>query len=275
MGVGVGGSEPLGEQRRHLLVVRSPGKAGACGVVGADERLVVRVDDQDPHGAASYVPRLLTSGRVTPSADSGERWPRRMRAALNETIQHGLRRLGYELHAYEPGPVLYDEDLRRAKLLRGEGIQLVLDVGANAGQYARRLRRAGYEQRIVSFEPLSQAFAALERAAASDPRWEARRLALGDEDGAAKIHVAANSWSSSLLEMGERHRASAPDSVYIGTETVPTAQLDSIWDEVARDGDRVFLKLDVQGYEMHVLRGAAGHLDRVTGVQAELALVHL
>jgi methyltransferase FkbM-like protein len=87
--------------------------------------------------------------------------------------------------------------------------------------------------------------------------------------------VAGNSWSSSLLDMGERHLESAPESAYVSTELVPTARLDTIWDEVVGDGERPFLKLDVQGFEMHVLRGAAGYLDRVAGVQAELALVHL
>jgi FkbM family methyltransferase len=196
----------------------------------------------------------------------------RTRAAA--TVQAGLRRAGYELHPYT-GPVPYDEDVRRVKLLRSQGIATVLDVGANAGQYAQRLRAAGYAGRIVSFEPLSEAFAALERAAASDPAWDTHRLALSDADGEAEIHVAANSWSSSLLDMGERHLASAPESAYVGSERVRTARLDSVWDDIVGPAERPFLKLDVQGFELHVLRGAGGHLDRVAGVQAELALVHL
>jgi FkbM family methyltransferase len=198
-----------------------------------------------------------------------------VRAAINRRVQDGLRRLGYEVHAYTPGPVLSDEDVRRVKLLRSEGIDAVLDVGANAGQYAQRLRAAGYTGRIVSFEPLAEAFAALQRAAAADPRWDARRLALGDADGEGAIHVAANSWSSSLLDMGERHLASAPESAYISTEQVATARLDTIWDDVVGAEERPFLKLDVQGFELHVLRGASARLDRLVGVQAELALVHL
>jgi FkbM family methyltransferase len=198
-----------------------------------------------------------------------------LRARAAETVQRTLRRAGYELHPYTPGPVLYDEDVRRVKLLRSEGIEAVLDVGANAGQYAQRLRAGGYSGRIVSFEPLAEAFGALERAAASDPAWEARRLALSDVDGEAEIHVSANSWSSSLLDMGERHLASAPESAYVGSQRITTARLDSIWDELIGPDERPFLKLDVQGFEMHVLRGAAAHLDRVAGVQAELALVHL
>jgi FkbM family methyltransferase len=202
-------------------------------------------------------------------------FPGRLRAHAAEAAQRGLRRLGYELHPYDPGPVLYDEDVRRVRLLANERIDLVLDVGANAGQYAQRLRRAGYRGRIVSFEPLGQAFEELERNAGDDVAWHVRRIALGDEDGSAEIHVSANSWSSSLLEMGERHLRSAPDSAYVGTEPVTTARLDTIWDQVARAGDRVFLKLDVQGFEMYVLRGAKASLDKVVGVQAELALAHL
>jgi FkbM family methyltransferase len=165
--------------------------------------------------------------------------------------------------------------MQRAKLLAGERVDVLLDVGANEGQYAVRMRRAGFAGRIASFEPLSDAFAALERRAAADPRWEARRLALSDSDGTAAIHVAGNSTSSSLLDMGEQHLRSAPDSAYVGSEQVPTARLDSLWDELVRDGERAFLKLDVQGFEMHVLRGATRALQELRGVQAELALAHL
>ncbi len=196
-----------------------------------------------------------------------------MRAAINRGIQGGLRRLGYELHPYDPDPAPAQEDVLRARLLASERVDLLLDVGANEGQYAVRMRRAGFQGRIISFEPLSGAFAALERRAGGDARWEARRLALSDADGTAEIHVAGNSTSSSLLDMGERHLASAPESAYVGTEQVDTARLDSLWGELG--GDRVFLKLDVQGFEMHVLRGAERSLGELRGVQAELALAHL
>jgi len=196
-----------------------------------------------------------------------------VRAAINRGIQGGLRKLGYELHPYDPEPAPAAEDLLRARVLAGERIDLLLDVGANEGQYALRMRRAGFEGRIVSFEPLADAFAVLERRAAGDPSWEARRLALSDADGTAEIHVAGNSTSSSLLEMGARHLASAPESAYVGTELVDTARLDALWDSLG--GERVFLKLDVQGFEMHVLRGAEQALADLRGVQAELALAHL
>lgn len=202
--------------------------------------------------------------------------PRRgLRAAINRRIQTGLRRVGYELHPYDPEPAPGQQDQQRARLLNAEGIDLLLDVGANEGQFAVRMKRAGFKGRIVSFEPLSAAFAVLERRATMDPRWEVRRLALSDGDGTADIHVAGNSTSSSLLEMGERHLRSAPESAYVGTETVETARLDSLWEDVVRAGESAFLKLDVQGFEMQVLSGAEQALAELRGVQAELALAHL
>jgi FkbM family methyltransferase len=187
-----------------------------------------------------------------------------MHPALKLRIQQILTRLGYEIRRW--GPV---------KLLQIEGVTLVLDVGANIGQYARRLRYGGYKGRIVSFEPLSEAYAELSRRADSDPGWEARRLALGEYEGFAEINVSRKSSRSSLLEMYAHHVEIAPESTYVGKETVPTARLDSVWGDVVRAGERVFLKMDVQGFELQVLHGAEGVIDGVHGVQAELSLVPL
>jgi len=194
----------------------------------------------------------------------------RARAAVAGRVRARLRRAGYDLCRYPPA-----EARRRAKLLASERIDTVLDVGANAGQFAESIRLSGYGGRIVSFEPLSKAFSKLERRVARDPAWEARRVALGEADGTGEINIAANSWSSSLLPMGQRHLDSAPDSAYVGRETVPMARLDSIWDEVVAGAERPWLKLDVQGYEMHVLAGAGERIGAVRVVQAELELVSL
>jgi len=178
-------------------------------------------------------------------------------------------RLGYEIHPYLPdrGPLA-----RRGKILREWGISVVLDVGAATGLYAADLRRIGYDGKIVSFEPLPDAYAELQAAAEGDPAWECRRLALGSEDGSAPIHVSGTRDSSSFLDMGERHLRGAPGSAYVAEQTVEVARLDSIWDDLVRPDDQPLLKLDVQGFELEALRGAEGSLDRVVAVQAELSL---
>ena len=165
-------------------------------------------------------------------------------------------------------------DLRRRDELQRLDIGLVLDVGANTGYYAQQLRLAGFGGRIVSFEPLTDAFEGLERAARRDPLWETIRLALGAHDGECVIHIAGNSLSSSLLPMGARHLVGAPESREVAVDTVPLARLDSVRSEIVR-GERTYLKLDVQGYELEVLHGAGETLPAVEAIECELSLVEL
>jgi FkbM family methyltransferase len=157
----------------------------------------------------------------------------------------------------------------RLRLLRERKVEVVLDVGANAGQYAGRLRDDGYEGVIVSFEPLAEAYERLESASADDPTWHTMRVALAAEPGTATIHVSANSYSSSFLPIEDRHVHAAPDAAYVGTELVDVVTLDRL----ALPPGVTMLKMDVQGTEPSVLRGARELLSRVVAVEAELSLV--
>ena len=188
------------------------------------------------------------------------------------TLLHGLRRaarrLGLDVQRARPA--------RPAALLGARGVDLVLDVGANQGQYGAELRESGFDRRICSFEPLPAAYDALSKRAVRDPGWATHNYALGAEDGTATLNVAANEGaSSSLLEMLPRHREVAPDADFVGAVEVPIRRLDSIWDDVAGGADAVFLKADVQGSEGAVLDGARDRLDEVIGLQLEISLAPL
>jgi FkbM family methyltransferase len=190
-------------------------------------------------------------------------------------IRRQLRRLGYDLHRFNPerSPLA-----RRKRLLQHYGIAAVLDVGANVGQFARELRDdVGYTGEIVSFEPLAAAFASLQAARRGDPSWRALHCALGAEPGTWTIHVAANSESSSLLEMLPAHRAAAPYSGTVGEERVEVRTLDGVLDGLFPDSfaGEIYLKIDTQGYEREVLRGAKRSLARIRTLQLELSLVPL
>ena len=165
--------------------------------------------------------------------------------------------------------------LRRMKLLRDNRIDVVLDIGANTGQYARELRELGFDGRIVSFEPLSAAFTRLQQSSSGDPRWEAVRVAVGDRSGHATLNVAANSFSSSFLPMLASHEQHARGSGYVGTEEVPMETLEALLTRHAHAGERVYVKVDTQGYERRVLESAGPALDRVAAVQLEMSIVPL
>ena len=160
-------------------------------------------------------------------------------------------------------------------MLRAASVDLVLDVGANIGQYAMRLREFGYRGRIVSFEPLSTAFKSLEQACASDAGWEAVPVALGGAPGKATLHVSSNSWSSSLLEMLPGLVEAAPESAFVGAEEVTVQTLAWALDKYRENTEATFLKLDVQGSERAIIEGAGDWLQRLAGIQIELSLAPL
>lgn len=163
------------------------------------------------------------------------------------------------------------------KQLESRNINVVLDVGANSGQYGNELRSAAYTGHIISLEPLSAPFAQLERNASKDPVWDCRRCALGDSDGSVTINVAGNAGaSSSVLPMLKSHQEAFPPANYIGTEEVSMHRLDSLANEVLGSDDQFFLKIDVQGFERQVLAGAKSTVnDRCVGMQLELSFLPL
>jgi FkbM family methyltransferase len=180
--------------------------------------------------------------------------------------------MGYDIVRYDASRTSAG---RRVRLLAERRIDVVLDVGANDGPFARGLRQAGYRGRIVSFEPQHAAFERLGVACQSDPAWDCRQVALGSADSELELHVAGNSSSSSLLEMTPQHTASAPSSRYIASELVAVRRLDAIRGEVVRPADAVYLKLDVQGFELEVMRGADETLSQILVVESELSLTRL
>jgi FkbM family methyltransferase len=192
---------------------------------------------------------------------------------MKRILHRALQRLGFDLHRHYSNA---NPEAQLATLLRTRGFDLVLDVGANAGQFGAKLRQRGYQGRIVSFEPLSQPHRQLAELAARDGRWEvAERSAVGERDGEIVIHVSANSYSSSALDMLESHLRAAPESRYVGEERVPLRRLDALAAPYLRADDVTLLKIDTQGFEDRVLAGASGILPRIAAVQLELSLVPL
>jgi FkbM family methyltransferase len=193
--------------------------------------------------------------------------------AVAELLKAFARSLGIEVRLYSPRS---SEAARLVALLRSHDVDCVLDVGANRGQYVKKLRSAGYGGVVVSFEPLSDVHARLRQAAEKDANWIiAPRLALGSIDGDTYINVAENLVSSSIKEITPRHLAAAGNARYVGRERVIMRRLDGVFSEYASAARSPFLKVDTQGAEEEVLAGAEGCLERLAGLQVEMSLVEL
>lgn len=138
------------------------------------------------------------------------------------------------------------------------------------------MRDAGYQGRIVSFEPISAAREELLAVSKADPlRDIAPQAAIGSEEGKIELHIAGNSVSSSILDMLDTHANAAPGSGYSGSEMVPLRRLDSLAPDYLLPDSVPFLKIDTQGYEDRVLSGATELLKRTIGLQLELSLIPL
>lgn len=189
---------------------------------------------------------------------------------IKDLIRSSLRSIGYDVKKY-PDPELKSRQLA----MKTFGINKIFDVGANAGQFAKIIRSEGFKGTIISFEPLSSAFKELKKNSASDLKWTVHNMAIGDVDGNITIHVAGNSFSSSIREMLPTHLENASESRYISDEQVDIRKLDSIFYEYYESGDNILLKIDTQGYEKNVIDGALKSLENIKGVSLEMSLVQL
>jgi FkbM family methyltransferase len=199
----------------------------------------------------------------------------RIARPLRRALRSIARRLGYEV---VPRPTLEDHAfaLHLEMLFARLDIRCVLDVGANRGQYARFLRsRVGFRGTIVSFEPVSKNVTLLREQAKADPRWIVRGHALGSRDARMDINVMRHDLLSSFLTPDHSAVSMFNElNVVDHTENVAVRRLDSVMDELRdhRALGNIYLKLDTQGFDLEVVRGAPSTLPIVRAMQTELSV---
>ncbi len=122
---------------------------------------------------------------------------------INKTIKKVFRKLGFDLIRYNPAQ---SYNARILEFFSTYKIDTVLDIGANIGGFAKEIRESGYKGRIISFEPLSEAYSHLLINSKNDPNWIiASRMALGNKEGKKTINISGNSHSSSIFKMTDTH----------------------------------------------------------------------
>ena len=153
----------------------------------------------------------------------------------------------------------------------GKGFATVLDVGASRGQFALFAARRFPGAKIHCFEPLPEPAADLRRVMGD--RVELHRTAVGSSTGAAAINISARDDSSSLLPIGSRQEREFPGT---GTESTIEVPLTTLDQAIAGSPERpCLLKIDVQGLELEVLKGAERTLGSVDVALVECSFVEL
>ncbi len=195
---------------------------------------------------------------------------------IKTLVQKLARSLGYEIV-----PMWRMEDLHFTGHLRQMfgmlNIKVVLDVGANTGQYRDFLRNhVGFDGCIVSFEPVPELVATLRERASGDANWHVYPWALGSSNTEAMINVMQRSQFSSFLTPENSMQPAFSDvNVVERQERVEIKRLDSVYETItaALPSGGVYLKMDTQGCDLDVVEGASGILDRIAMLQTEVSVL--
>jgi len=185
---------------------------------------------------------------------------------IKKAIKAPFNALGMELLRRQPDPL--------PGIMRKCGIQTVLDVGAHVGEFAGEARKALPNAAIFSFEPIPECFTELVANMGRDPKFKAFQLACGQKSETTQFRRFDGTARSSVLPMTGLMEASFPGS---GLETqikVEVRPLDA-WAAEIRMSDPIMLKIDVQGFEAQVLRGATRTLERCALVYLEVSVIEL
>jgi len=153
---------------------------------------------------------------------------------------------------------------------REAGIRTVLDVGAHTGEFSSAIRALFPHARIYAFEPLPDCCSVLSIKMGNGDRFQAFPVAIGKTHGQITMWRSSYAKSSSVLPMAALHKDSFPWSADNTSLTVEQRTLDEYLGQLQL-ADKVLLKIDVQGYEAQVLRGATELLKRVTCVLLEVS----
>jgi FkbM family methyltransferase len=193
---------------------------------------------------------------------------------LKSFFRRVIRTLGWEVQRLDNAN--FEEQVLK-DVIRITDVKMALDVGANVGQWGDLLLQTGYRGSLLSFEAIPSIHKILEAHALTiSPLWRvAPCAALGKERGKISINVSANTVSSSILPMRAAHFDAAPQSKYIDQRIVDIERLDELAAPLLPPNGQLLLKIDTQGYELEVLKGASGLLNRIAAIQLELSLVPL
>lgn len=192
---------------------------------------------------------------------------------LRRLLVHQARSRGWIVARWPyPGTI---EALTK-ELLRQRQVSLVIDVGAHIGRYGEMLRKIGYEGTILSIEPDPRSFPVLQRRAALDAAWLTRQCAASDRSGEETFHLYDRAELSSLHEPtalgATSYSMSTSDEVTVSVQTLDQILIEAV---PSHDRLRVLLKVDTQGSDAAILRGAAGALESVEVLQTEVAVQQL
>ena len=187
-------------------------------------------------------------------------------------IKKMLKKVGRDSKIYNPTDEILLQN--KNKWLKDLNIKTIIDVGANEGGFASKIRQIFPDAMIYSFEPIEDCFNKLRVNFEHDKFFKAFNVACSNTKGSSAFNINSNSGSSSMLKIGRTHLNAYPDAIEQKIIEIETVKLDQFFNDI-RLTEPVLLKIDVQGAEKKVLEGARELLKKIKIVFIELSFQSL
>ena len=159
----------------------------------------------------------------------------------------------------------------RQQLINSLRVATIIDVGANAGQWLKAVNPLSIKGTVWCFEPLEVPYKELEKSAKSYPNVKVFKLAFSDFAGPAKMFVASNGGASSSINAPTEHLKLHSTIEFSKKETVNVSTIDEFFSKHELFLP-VYLKIDTQGHEWHVIKGGIKTLKNVAVVELESSM---
>lgn len=182
-------------------------------------------------------------------------------------IKKFFKLFGFEILNFNNNLTL---DIHLKYLFNRNNYDLVIDVGANEGQFGLLCRNIGYKGLIISFEPVTKTFSNLVKHQSDN--WHCYNFALGSENGSRELKIYNSSLFSSFLDISDYG-----SERFINELSTHTTQIVNIYtlDEILKNYPKfnnIFLKMDTQGFDLEVFEGATCSLERIFLILSEISI---
>lgn len=158
--------------------------------------------------------------------------------------------------------------------LKPFGFHMIVDIGANRGQFSLVAEKTFPNAEIIAFEPLKEATVVYRRIFSTHPHIHLYEIAIGPEEKEMPIHVSQADDSSSLLPITSLQNILFPGTAEKEVRPIQVKPLVSVFrhEEIISPA---FLKMDVQGFEKEALTGCQPLLDSFLYIYVECSFVEL
>jgi FkbM family methyltransferase len=186
------------------------------------------------------------------------------RSPLRKLVWSSLGSVGRPVCKRLCGRTYPADDMQRlAAVIKPEAI---LDIGAHVGTFATSLASKLPGVPIHAFEPTPASAATLRAAVRHFPSVYVHEIAVSSHTGVRDLFLNSNSQTNSLLENDDaNNRFYGTLTEHLGRVSVQTTTLDS-WVEAHSPGAPLFIKVDIQGAELHLIKGGGRTLEHSTAV---------